>query len=71
MQNKLNTVSETSKVLGVNNNAVYALIKSGHLQALKLGSLKVPTSELDDFIKRNIGKDFSDIDNVTDLEYSK
>ncbi|WP_010530503.1 helix-turn-helix domain-containing protein [Lentibacillus jeotgali] len=66
--NQLHTVTEASKILGVNRNAVYALIRYGHLQGLKLGSMKVSTFELDDFMKRNAGKDFSDLSNVKDLE---
>lgn len=69
--NKLHTIAEVAKILGVNRNFVYALIKHGHLQALKLGSLKVTTFELDDFMKRNNGKDFTDLENVKELEYSK
>lgn len=65
--NRLHTVPEVAKILGVNNNAVYDLIRYGHLKALKLGRLKVSTFELEDFMKRNAGKDFSDLKNVTDL----
>ena len=43
---ELFTVSEVSKLLKVNNTYVYKLIKTGYLKALKLGSLKVPDSEL-------------------------
>ncbi|MNE65316.1 Helix-turn-helix domain protein [compost metagenome] len=65
--NRLYPIPEVAKLLGVNNNFVYDLIKHGHLQALKLGRLKVSTFELDDFMKRNAGKDFSDLNNVTNL----
>lgn len=64
---ELFTVSEVSKLLKVNNTYVYKLIKTGYLKALKLGSLKVPDSELKRFIDFSIGKDFSDLDNVKDL----
>ena len=66
--NRLHSVPEVAKILGVNPNAVYDLIRHGHLQALKLGRLKVSTFELEDFMKRNVGKDFSDLNNITDLE---
>lgn len=66
--NRLHPVSEVAEILGVNNNYVYDLIKHGHLQALKLGRLKVSTFELEDFMKRNEGKDFSDLKQVTELE---
>ncbi|CAH8705261.1 helix-turn-helix domain-containing protein [Paenibacillus melissococcoides] len=56
-----------AEILGVNNNYVYDLIKHGHLQALKLGRLKVSTFELNDFMRRSAGKDFSDLSNVKDM----
>ncbi|GGJ86288.1 hypothetical protein GCM10007063_05990 [Lentibacillus kapialis] len=65
--NKLLTVTEAAGLLGVNRNKVYNLINHGHLQGLKLGSMKISTFELDDFMKRNAGKDFSDLNNVKEL----
>ncbi|GEC92130.1 helix-turn-helix domain-containing protein [Brevibacillus brevis] len=65
--NRLHPVSEVAEILGVNNNYVYDLIRHGHLQALKLGRLKVSTFELESFMQRNSGKDFSDLSNVIDL----
>lgn len=65
--NRLHSVSEIAEILGVNNNYVYDLIRHGHIQALKLGRLKVSTFELEDFMRRSAGKDFSDLKNVTDL----
>lgn len=65
--NKLHPISEVAEILGTNKNTVYELIKHGHLKALKLGRLKVSTFELEDFMKRNAGKDFSDFKNVTEL----
>lgn len=67
MQSKLHSIKEVSEILGVNRNTAYELVHSGHLQALKLGSLKVPTFELNDFMKRSIGKDFTDLENVKEL----
>lgn len=69
MEQRLYTVTDASKILRVNKNAVYDLIKQGHLKGLKLGSLKIPYYELDDFMKRNIGKDFSDLNTVTELTF--
>lgn len=51
----------------MNTTDTYKLIKSGNLQALKLGSLKVTSLELERFIKEATGKDFSDLENVKDL----
>lgn len=68
MEEILFTVKETSKLLKCNGTFVYSLIKNGHLKALKLGQYKIPRYELDDFLIRNIGKDFSDIENIKDLD---
>lgn len=66
--NQLLEVSEVSKLLRCNKNKVYELIKSGQLQGLKLGRMKVSTIELDNFLMRNTGKDLTDPFNVHDLE---
>ncbi|UQZ76868.1 DNA-binding protein [Niallia circulans] len=63
------TVQEVAKLLKCNKNYVYSLIKNGHLNALKLGQLKVPAYELEDFLKRNLGKDFTDLKNVAELSF--
>lgn len=65
--NQLYEVAEVAKILKCNKNMVYALIKSGQLQGLKLGRMKVSTFELDSFMQRNAGKDISDPFNVKDL----
>lgn len=49
--NRLLTVSEVAKILGVNRNFVYRLIKDGKLQAYKVGSLKLRESEVEEYIK--------------------
>ncbi|MDU7086158.1 MAG: helix-turn-helix domain-containing protein [Clostridium sp.] len=64
---KLLTVKEVSKVLRVNPSYVYELMKKGHLNYLVLGSKKVTDFELERFLKEAQGKDFSDLDNVTQL----
>lgn len=63
---ELFTVKEVSKKLKMNVTDTHKLIKAGHLQALKLGSLKVTSFELERFIKEASGKDFSDLNNVTE-----
>lgn len=73
-QNKsveLFTIAEVSRKLKVNVNYVYTLIKVGHLSALKLGSLKVTSTELERFINYSVGKDFSDLNNITDLKFNE
>ncbi|NKQ20524.1 helix-turn-helix domain-containing protein [Brevibacillus laterosporus] len=65
--NRLHPIAEVADVLGINKNAVYELIKHGHLKALKLGRLKVSTFELNDFMKRNVGMDLSNLQSVKEL----
>ena len=65
---KLLTVKEISKVLRVNPSYVYELMKKGHLNYLVLGSKKVTDFELERFLKEAQGKDFSDLDNITQLK---
>lgn len=62
------TVEETADVLRTHKNRVYALIKKKELKAMKIGHTKVPVTELEDFISRNIGKDLTDLDNIKDLD---
>lgn len=65
---ELLTIKEVSKRLKLNVSDTYKLIKAGHLKALKLGSLKVTSCELERFIKECTGKDYSDLNNVKELE---
>lgn len=44
------TISEVSKLLKVNRNFVYELIKSGELKAIKIGSLKVKKKDLSEYL---------------------
>lgn len=64
---KLLTVKEVSKVLRVNPAYVYELMNKGHLNYLILGSKKVTDFELERFLKEAQGKDFSDLNNVKEL----
>ncbi|MDU4477651.1 helix-turn-helix domain-containing protein [Clostridium sp.] len=65
---ELLTVKEVSKKLKLCVSDTYKLIRAGHLQALKLGALKVTSLELERFIKEASGKDFSDLNNVKTYE---
>lgn len=65
---ELLTVREVSKKLKMNANDTYKLINKGYIKYLKLGSIKIPDFELDRFMHESIGKDFSDLDNVTDIK---
>lgn len=67
LENTLYTVDEVATVIKTNVNYVYNLIKSGHLEALKLGRLKVRKSEVERFLKEAQGYDYSDPNDVKEL----
>ena len=46
----LYTVSEVAKLLKVNRNFVYNLIKNGELEAVKIGSIKVREEALNQYV---------------------
>lgn len=65
--NQLLEVTEVAKLLKCNKNKVYDLIKSGALQGLKLGRMKVSTIELNSFLERNTGRDLTDPFNIKSI----
>lgn len=67
LENTLYTVDEVATVIKTNVNYVYSLIKSGHLEALKLGRLKIRKSEVERFLKEAEGYDYSDPFDVKEL----
>ena len=48
----LYTVTEVSKILKVNRNYVYDLIRKGELEAVRIGSIKVKKEALNRYIER-------------------
>ena len=48
------SVSEVAKMLKVNRNFVYNLIKNGELEAVKIGSIKVKQEALNRYIENNV-----------------
>ena len=46
------TVSEVAKLLKVNKNFVYNLIKNGELEAVKVGSIKVKKEALTKYVNK-------------------
>lgn len=48
----LYTVKEASKILKVNTDAVYDLIRKKQLPALRLGAMKIRGSDLERFIEK-------------------
>lgn len=68
MEEILYTVKETAKLLKVNPNYVYDLIKKEMLPALKLGSFKIRRTSLLNFVKESEGKDMTDLNNIKELK---
>lgn len=52
----LYTVPEAAKLLRVNKNMVYDLIRCGYLRSIKLGSRKVSRNALLEFVEQFEGK---------------
>ena len=48
------SVSEVAKLLKVNRNFVYKLIKDGELEAVRIGSIKVRREALNRYIQNNV-----------------
>ena len=63
----LYTVKETAAVLGCNIHLVYDLINKGLLPAMKLGSLKIRLSSIEEFLEKYDGMDLTDLDNIINL----
>ena len=53
------TVKETSKILKTNVDYVYKLIKAGLIPTIKLGSMKIKSSSLEEFINKYEGYDLT------------
>ncbi|BAK97525.1 hypothetical protein OBV_03270 [Oscillibacter valericigenes Sjm18-20] len=60
----LYTVKEVSVLLHINTGFVYQLVKAGLLPALKLGSLKIRKTAIEDFLAKYEGYDLSELDNI-------
>lgn len=69
MEEMVYNVTEVSKIIKTNQAYVYRLINSGKLKALKLGSLKVRKSTLEQFLVENEGFDLTDPFDVKKLEF--
>lgn len=65
------TVHEVAKILHSSPNYVYKLIEYGYLPAIKLGSIKVLKSSLEQFLIENEGNDLSNLDIISDLKVKK
>lgn len=69
MEDILYTVPETAKLIKTNQAYVYSLIKSGVLPALKLGSLKIRRTTLEEFLERYENFDLTDPTDVQELRH--
>lgn len=58
------TVQEVAKILHSSPNYIYKLIYKGYLPAIKLGSLKILSKTLNNFLIINEGNDLSDLNNI-------
>lgn len=58
------TVQEVAKLLHSSPNYIYDLINREYLPAIKLGSIKILKSSLEQFLIENEGKDLSDFNNI-------
>lgn len=61
------TVKEVATLLHSSPNYIYSLIEKGYLPAIKLGSIKILKSSLENFLIVNEGNDLSNLDNVKKL----
>ena len=61
------TTHEVAKILHSSPNYIYELIKKGKLKAVKLKSLKIRKTALEEFLQENEGNDLSDLENVKRL----
>ena len=58
------TVQEVAKILHSSPNYIYKLIYKGYLPAIKLGSLKILSKTLNNFLIINEGNDLSDLNSI-------
>lgn len=65
------TVHEVAKILHSSPNYVYKLIEYGYLPAIKLGSIKILKSSLEQFLIENQGNDLSNLNLIKDLKIKK
>ena len=68
MEDLLVTVKQASKILQTDEPTIRRLIEKGYLKAVKLGRLKIRIAELERFLEYAEGKDFTDLNNVTELK---
>ena len=65
------TTHEVSKILHSSPNYIYELIRKGKLKAVKLKSLKIIRTALEEFLLENEGNDLSDLENIKKLNWEE
>ena len=61
------TTHEVAKILHSSPNYIYELIRKGKLKAVKLKSLKIRRTALEEFLLENEGNDLLDLENIRKL----
>ena len=64
MEKKLLSVSEVSKILGINTSKVGKLIRKGFIPCLLLSERKVRPESIQKFLDKYEGYDLRDLDNI-------
>ena len=67
---ELLTIKDVSKILKTNEPTIRNLINKGYIKALKLERLKIRNVEVERFLEWEEGKDFTDLNNVKELEFN-
>lgn len=63
------TIKEVATILHSSPNYVYTLVRKGYLPAIKLGSMRILKSSLQQFLINNQGNDLSDLENIRKLNF--
>ena len=61
------TISEVGELLKVNRNSIYELLKKNVIRGLKLGNLKITSTELINFLEENKVKELSNLEDIKEL----
>ncbi|WP_053985035.1 hypothetical protein [Niameybacter massiliensis] len=64
---KLYSIDGALGELEITRNKLYALIRHGYITCIKCDTLKIPETEIDNFIEKWTGWDLTDLDNPKKL----
>lgn len=62
------TIPQAALLVHTDVSRMRALVRDGHIRALKLGELKIRRQEIDRFLKEAEGLDYSDTGNIRRLD---